>query len=170
MLGAYMITMFMSPYGCFPWVLWSPLLRLFLWPLFWSHFFLLFSCRQHMCGLCFLIHSAILYLLIGTFNTYTFKVIIDRYLFTTMSSFCACVPFSLFLFLKAVTLASLVMLVWWRCTFSLYFSGKFLILPSILMRASLGKVVLVGGLCFSLLEYFLPFSPGPLFVCCEISL
>ena len=34
-----------------------------------------------MCGSCFLIHSAILCLLIGAFNPFTFKVIIDRYLF-----------------------------------------------------------------------------------------
>ena len=39
------------------------------------------SCRQHMCGSCFLIHSTILCLLIGAFNPFTFKVIIDRYLF-----------------------------------------------------------------------------------------
>ena len=36
------------------------------------------SCRQNMCGSCFLIHSAILCLLIGAFNPFTFKVIIDR--------------------------------------------------------------------------------------------
>ncbi|KAF6090835.1 hypothetical protein HJG60_012217 [Phyllostomus discolor] len=39
------------------------------------------SCRQHMCGSCFLIQSAILCLLIGAFSPFTFKVIIDRYLF-----------------------------------------------------------------------------------------
>ena len=39
------------------------------------------SCRQHMCGSCFLIHSAILHFLIGAFNPFTFKVIIDRFLF-----------------------------------------------------------------------------------------
>ena len=37
------------------------------------------SCRQHLCGSCFLTHSAALRLLIGTFNPFTFKVIIDRY-------------------------------------------------------------------------------------------
>ena len=36
------------------------------------------SCRQHMCGSCFRIHSAILCLLIGALNPFTFKVIIDR--------------------------------------------------------------------------------------------
>ena len=38
------------------------------------------SCRQHMCESCFLIHSATLCLLIGAFNPFTFKVIIDTYL------------------------------------------------------------------------------------------
>ena len=36
------------------------------------------SCRQHMRGSCFLIDSAILCLLIGAFNPFTFKVIISR--------------------------------------------------------------------------------------------
>ena len=39
------------------------------------------SCRQHMCWSCFLIHSATLCLLIGAFNPFTLKAIIDRYLF-----------------------------------------------------------------------------------------
>ena len=39
------------------------------------------SCRQHMCGSYFLICSATLYLLNGAYNLFTFKVIIDRYLF-----------------------------------------------------------------------------------------
>ena len=37
------------------------------------------SCRQHMYGSCFCIHSASLCLLIGTFNPFTFKVVIDMY-------------------------------------------------------------------------------------------
>ena len=52
---------------------------------FWSFVLRWVSCRQHMCGSCFLIHSAILCLLIGAFNPFTFKVIIDRYLFITDS-------------------------------------------------------------------------------------
>ena len=72
------------------------------------------SCRQHMCGSCFLIHSALLCLLIRAFNPFTFKVIIDRKLFIAFIP--TCVPFSLFLpFLKAVPLASLAELVWWSC-------------------------------------------------------
>ena len=39
-----------------------------------------------MCGSCFLIHSAILCLLIGAFNPFTFKVIIDRYLFIAIQN------------------------------------------------------------------------------------
>ena len=35
------------------------------------------SCRQHMYGSCFCIHSASLCLLFEAFNPFTFKVIID---------------------------------------------------------------------------------------------
>ena len=58
--------------------------NIFFYPLTFSlcrSFFLRWvSCRQHMCGSCFLIHSATLCLLIGAFNPFTFKVI-DKYLF-----------------------------------------------------------------------------------------
>ena len=37
------------------------------------------SCRQHICGSCFCIHSASLCLWVGAFNPFTFKVIIDIY-------------------------------------------------------------------------------------------
>ena len=59
------------------------------------------SCRQHMCGSCFLIHSAILCLLIAGFNPITFKVIIDRYLFIAIISYlCSSVFLFSFLSLK----------------------------------------------------------------------
>ena len=47
-------------------------------------------------GSYFLIHSAILCLLIGAFNPFTFKVIIDRYLFFAV--FYTCIPLSLYSF------------------------------------------------------------------------
>ena len=37
------------------------------------------SCRRHICGCYFCIHSTRLYLLVRAFNTFTFKVIIDIY-------------------------------------------------------------------------------------------
>ena len=37
------------------------------------------SCRQHISGPCFCIHLVSLYLLVGVFNLFTFKVIIDAY-------------------------------------------------------------------------------------------
>ena len=104
---------------------------LFAWNIFFPalHFSLCRSfvlrwatCRQHMCGSWFLIHSAILYRLIGPLNPYMFKVIIDRYLFIAI--FCTCVPLSLtlfFAFLKAVPLAPLAELVWWRCILLAFF-------------------------------------------------
>ena len=39
----------------------------------------LVSCKQHVEGSCFCIHSATLCLLVGAFNPFTFKVIIDKY-------------------------------------------------------------------------------------------
>ena len=38
------------------------------------------SCRQHIYGSCFCIHSDSLCLLVGTVNPFTFKVIIDIYI------------------------------------------------------------------------------------------
>ena len=74
------------------------------------------SCRQHMCASCFLIYSATLCLLIGAFNTFTFKVIIDRYLFAAIFSYpCASISLTVFLpVLKVDPLASLAELVWRR--------------------------------------------------------
>src|SRR5574337_256737 len=37
------------------------------------------SCRQHIYGSCFCIHSASLCLLVGAFNPFIFKVITDKY-------------------------------------------------------------------------------------------
>ena len=65
----------------------------FFWSLFaWNIFFQPFtfsldvslvlrwvSCRQHIQGSCFHIHSASLCLLVETFSPFTFKVIIDKY-------------------------------------------------------------------------------------------
>ena len=44
------------------------------------------SCRQHIYGSCFCIHSASLWLLVGAFNPFTFKAIID-----------ICAPIAIFL-------------------------------------------------------------------------
>ena len=65
----------------------------FFWSLFtWNVFFQPFayclyvslvlrwvSCRQHIWGSCVFIHSASLCRLVGAFNPFTFKVIIDKY-------------------------------------------------------------------------------------------
>ena len=37
------------------------------------------SCRQHIYGSCFSIHSANVFLLVGAFNPFTFKVSMDTY-------------------------------------------------------------------------------------------
>ena len=61
---------------------------LFVWNIFFQPFtFSLYvslvlrwvSCKQHIEGSCFCIRSASLCLLVGAFNPFTFKVIIDKY-------------------------------------------------------------------------------------------
>ena len=118
---------------------------LFAWNIFFSHssvsvcvfFSEMVSCRLHMCRSCFLIHSATLYLLIRAFNPFTFKLIIDRYLFifpplylcsSLTHSFYSCsytCPFNI------SCSAGLVEV----CSFSLLLSGKLLISPSILIES-----------------------------------
>ena len=56
-------------------------------------------CRHHMCRSCFLIHSTILCLLIGAFDPFIFKVIIDRYLFIAIFFVTVFQYLSLFFFL-----------------------------------------------------------------------
>ena len=46
------------------------------------------SCRQDIVGCQFLTQSATLCLLIGTFSPFTFKVIIDRYVFIAIYYYC----------------------------------------------------------------------------------
>ena len=53
----------------------------FTFGMYRSFFLRWVSCRQPMCGEWFLVHSAILCFLIGAINPFSFKVIIDRYLF-----------------------------------------------------------------------------------------
>ena len=72
--------------------LWNICFQPFMFSLCRSFVLRWVSCRQHMCGSCFLIHSTILCLLTGAFNTTTFKVIIDMYLFIAIFLYlCPCV-------------------------------------------------------------------------------
>ena len=84
----------------------------------------LVSWRQHMYGSCFLIHSATLCLLFGAFKPFTFKVILDRYIFSAILLldyvplfpshfvvFCCCC-FVFLLLLQASPLTFVAVLVW----------------------------------------------------------
>ena len=51
------------------------------------------SCRQHMDGSCFLIHTATLCLLTEKFSSFTFKVIIDKYVLIDILLLIFCFPF-----------------------------------------------------------------------------
>ena len=51
------------------------------------------SCKQHVYGSCFCIPSASLCLLVGAFNQFTFKVIIDIYIYVPIDIFLIGVDF-----------------------------------------------------------------------------
>ena len=104
-------------YFCFP----------FAWNIFFHHLtFSLYvswglkwmSCRQHMYGSCFCIHSASLCLLVGTFNLFTFKVII--YIYVPIAILLIvwgwlCRSFPSLLFLDYISPSNIVVnLVWWH--------------------------------------------------------
>ena len=97
------------------------------------------SCRQHMCGSCFVIHSAILCLLIGAFIPFTFKVIFHRYLF--IADFLVLVFFSLsfpsFPYRSPFRISCRAGLVE-VYSFRLLLSGKLFIWPSILIDSRVG--------------------------------
>ena len=64
------------------------------------------SCRQHIYGSCFCIHSASLCLLVGAFNLFTFKVII--YIYVSVGIFLIvwvwfCISFSSLVFLDYIS-------------------------------------------------------------------
>ena len=63
---------------CFPFA-WNIFFHPFTFSLYVSLGLKWVSCRQHIYGSCFCIHSANLCLLVGAFNPFTFKVIIDIY-------------------------------------------------------------------------------------------
>ena len=149
-LGYYEVSFWVSFYGlCFE-VYFSLMLSIatpafFSCPFAWNVFSQLFTfslcsllfCRQHMCGSCFLIHSATLCLLIGAFNPFTLKVIINRYLFIAIllpSYLFFSLSLFFFLFLQHPCRADLEEVY----SFSLLLSGKLLILPSILIESLAG--------------------------------
>ena len=138
-------------------------LCLFAWNIFFHPFtfslcrsFVLWwlCCRQHICGSCFLIHSATLCLLIGAFNPFA---LIYWLVLTRCHFFLLCSSLSLFLhLLKAGPLASLAVLGWWVCILlALFLLWNSLFHLPFKMRALPGRVVLVSGLCFSLLGIIL---------------
>ena len=95
----------------------------FLWfPFAWNIFFRLFtfglymslglkwvSCRQHMYGSSFCIQSASLCLFVGVYNPFTFKVIIDIYIYIFLLTFlslfwvCLCKPFLSLVFITYIS-------------------------------------------------------------------
>ena len=197
MLGAYICLQYLClPDGFFHCILWSVLLCLFLWTLFWSLILSDVSIATpaffpvHLLGLFFsnplLTVCVGLLLWCGSFvgNIYTGHVFLSTQvayffwlehlillhlrllLIGTYSlpfySLHTCVPLSLTVFLpfvKAVPLAYLAVLVWWRCILLAFFClrSSLFCLP-FQLRALLDRVVF--AFVFHYLEYFLSFPSG----------
>ena len=67
---------------------WNIFLHLLTFSLYASLSLKRVSCRQHIHGSCFWIHSASLCLLVGVLSPFTFKVIIDIHVSTGIFLFC----------------------------------------------------------------------------------
>ena len=114
---------------------WNIFFQPFTFSLYVSLVLRLVSCRQHIQGSCFCIHSASLCLLVGAFNPFTFKVIIDQY--DPVAIYCIVLGSSLYtVFLSLVQRRSFS--ICWRAglvvlnSLSFCMSVKLLISPSYL--------------------------------------
>ena len=125
------------------------------------------SCRQQKYGSCFCFHSASLCVLVGAFNPFTFKVIIDIYVpiaifLIVWGSFYR--SFSSIVFLDHISpfyiccKASLVVL----NSLNFCLSENFLFLHQFWMRSLLGTVILVVYFSLSVLQIYpaIPFWPA----------
>ena len=111
-------------------------------------------CRQHIHGSYFCIHSASLCLLVGTFNPFTFDVIIDIYVpiaifLTVWGWFCRYFFFSCISWLYK---PFVVKLVWWHWILLMFAHLKsFLFLHQFWMRSLPGIVILAVDFSLSVL-------------------
>ena len=114
------------------------------------------SCRQHIYGSCFCIHSASLCLLVRAFNPFAFKVIIDIFVSTTIFLIvwdwsCRSFVFSLFLdYISPFNICGKAALVVLN-SLNVCLSEKLLISPSILNEILTGTVILVVDFSLSVL-------------------
>ena len=106
------------------------------------------SYRQHMYGSCFCIYLASLCLLVGAFNPFTFKVIIDIYvpiaIFLIVWGW-LCRSFPSLLFLAYISPSNIVVnLVWWHWILLTFTCLKsYLFLYQLWMKSLSGRVILV---------------------------
>ena len=132
------------------------------------------SCRQHIYGSCFCIHSASLCLLVRAFNPFTFKVIIDIFVSTTIFLIvwdwsCRSFFFSLFLdYISPFNICGKAALVVLN-SLNVCLSEKLLISPSILNEI-LARYSNLGCIFpFQYFKYILPFPSGLQSFCWKIS-
>ena len=78
------------------------------------------SCRQHIYGSCSCIHLASLLVLVGEFNPFTLKVIIDMY-----------VPITIFLIVLGLVYVGLCVFLASRSSFSIWFIAGLVVVNSL---------------------------------------
>ena len=107
------------------------------------------SCRQLIYGSCFCIHSASLYVLVGAFNPFIFKEIIDIYVpiaifLIVWGWFCIFFFLLLYFLTIGIPLTFVVKLIWWYWILLTFTCLKsFLFLHQFWMRSLPGTVILV---------------------------
>ena len=118
-----------------PALFWS----LFLWNIFFQPFSSSLyvslvlrwaSCRQHIWGSCFCIHSASLCLLVGAFNPFTFKVIIDKY-----------DPVAIYFVVLGLSLCTFSVFRVWRRSFNICWRAGLVVLKSLIFCLSVKLLI-----------------------------
>ena len=124
---------------------------LFAWDIFFQPFtFCLYvslvlrqvACRQHIQGSYFCIHSANLCLLVGAFNPFTFKVIIDKY-----------DPVAIYFVVLGLNLYTFSVFPVWRRSFSNYWRVGLVVLHSLSFCLSVKLLISPSYLNEILAEY-----------------
>ena len=140
---------------CFPFA-WNTFFHPLTFSLYVSLGLKCVSCRQHIYGSCFCINSARLCFWVGAFNPFTFKVIIDIYVFIVVFLIVwgwFCRSFSSLVYLDYIGIFNIYCIfVWWYWILLTFACLKrFLFLHQFWMRSLPGTVILDVDFSLSIL-------------------
>ena len=130
------------------------------------------SCRQHMYRSCFCIPSASLCFLVGAFNQFSFKIIIDTYIIVIIFLF-ICGFFKSFCFSSSFVVYSCVLYLNF-CSFFFFFKADLMVLSSLNFYLSVklwisplnlnqilaGVILVVNFFVFHPFKYIMPLPSG----------